>query len=113
MENFSTSVSFIWSIAEILRGSFKLPEQITRLDKDKLLFDQISGDMVNNDKLAEQARAGSKEKFKVVFEPKVIEAFVNRQGRNEKIVDEFMSNGDMRNLIIAAMLEQVYKEARR
>lgn len=80
-------------------------------DEDKLLFDQISGDMASNDKLAEQARAGSKEKFKVVFEPKVIEAFVNRQGRNEKIVEDFMSNGDMRDLIIAALLDDVYSRA--
>lgn len=80
-------------------------------EDDKLLFDQISGDMVNNSKLAEQARAGSKEKFKVVFEPKVIEAFVDRQGRNEKIVNEFMSNGDMRRMIISALLEDVYSRS--
>ena len=67
--------------------------------------------MVNNSKLAEQARAGSKEKFKVVFEPKVIEAFVDRQGRNEKIVNEFMSNGDMRRMIISALLEDVYSRS--
>jgi len=81
-------------------------------DDDKLLFDQISGDMVNNDKLAQQARAGSKEKFKVVFEPQVIEAFVNRQGRNENIVNQFMANADMRNMIIAALLDDVYNKSR-
>jgi type I restriction enzyme R subunit len=80
-------------------------------EDDKLLFDQISGDMAKDSKLAEQARAGSKDKFKVVFEPKVIEAFVNRQGRNEKIVNDFMSNGDMRNLIIAALLDDVYERS--
>ncbi|MET0119259.1 MAG: DEAD/DEAH box helicase family protein [Sedimenticola sp.] len=77
-------------------------------DEDRLLFDQISGDMAQDEKLAEQARAGSKDKFKVVFEPKLVEAFVSRHGRNEKIVNEFMSNHDVRSLIVAALLDEVY-----
>jgi len=81
-------------------------------DEDKLLFEQISGDMAKDEKLAEQARAGSKEKFKVVFEPKATEAFVKRHGRNEKIVNDFMSNPEMRDLIIGTLLEDVYRRAR-
>jgi len=77
-------------------------------EEDKLLFEQISGDMAQDEKLAEQARAGSKEKFKVVFEPKAMEAFVSRHGRNEKIVNDFMSNPDMRSLIVSALLDDVY-----
>ena len=80
-------------------------------DEDKLLFEQISGDMAQDEKLVEQARAGSKEKFKVVFEPKAMEAFVSRHGRNEKIVNDFMSNPDMRSLIVAALLDDVYGRA--
>jgi type I restriction enzyme R subunit len=77
-------------------------------EQDRLLFDQISGDMARDEKLAEQARAGSKEKFKVVFEPKAMQAFVSRHGRNEKIVNDFMSNPDMRSMIVAALLDEVY-----
>lgn len=81
------------------------------IEDDKLLFDQISGNIVNNSKLAEQAHAGSKQKFKVAFEPKDIEAFENRQGCNEKILNEFMANGDMHNMIIAAQLDDVYNRS--
>ncbi len=77
-------------------------------EEDKLLFEQISGDMAQDEKLAEQARAGSKEKFKVVFEPKATQAFVARIGRNEKIVNDFMSNPEMRSLIVSALLDDVY-----
>lgn len=80
-------------------------------DEDKLRFEQISGDMAQDEKLVEQARAGSKEKFKVVFEPKATQAFVARHGRNEKIVNDFMSNPEMRSLIVAALLDEVYGRA--
>ncbi len=80
-------------------------------EEDKLLFEQISGDMAQDEKLAEQARAGSKEKFKVVFEPKATQAFVARHGRNEKIVNDFMSNPEMRGLIISTLLDDVYGRA--
>ena len=80
--------------------------------EDRLLFEQISGDMVADQKLATQARANSKEQFKEVFEPRVLKAFVERKGRNEKIIGDFMSNEAMRTMIIGAMLEDVYLRAR-
>jgi len=42
--------------------------------------------MNQDQKLTEQARVNSKEQFRQVFEPQVMEAFVKRHGRNEKIV---------------------------
>ncbi len=80
-------------------------------EEDRLLFEQITGDMVQDEKLAEQALANTKEKFKEVFEPKAMQAFVARHGRNEKIVNNFMSNPDMRSLIVAALLDEVYGRA--
>ncbi len=81
-------------------------------DEDKLLFDQISGDMVRNARLAEQAQANSIEQFKQVFEPEVMKAFVQRQGRNQKIVNDFMSDKALRDFIMGALLEEVYNAAR-
>ncbi len=76
------------------------------------LFEQISGDMVADVKLASQAKANSKDQFREVFEPAVLKAFIKRKGRNEKIVGDFMSNEDMRNFIISRLLEDVYRQAR-
>ncbi len=81
-------------------------------DADQLLFDQISGDMGRNARLAEQAQANSIEQFKQVFEPEVMRAFVRRQGRNQKIVNDFMSDEGMRRVIMDALLEEVYRAAR-
>ncbi|MCP4363224.1 MAG: hypothetical protein GY796_34925 [Chloroflexi bacterium] len=81
-------------------------------EEDTLLFEQISGDMVQDDKLVEQARANSKEQFRQVFTDQVMMAFINRQGRNEKIVNEFMSNEEVRTLVINALLDDVYGRVR-
>ena len=35
-------------------------------------------------------------------------AFIQRQGRNEKIVNEFMANEEVRTLVINALLDDVY-----
>lgn len=80
-------------------------------DEDKLLFDQISGDMAQ--RRAEQAKANDIEKFKQVFKPEVMRAFALRQGRNQKIINECMSNKALRDFMTDALLEQVYRTARK
>ena len=81
-------------------------------EEDKLLFDQISGDMAQNTRLVEQARANSIEQFKQVFDPEVMRAFVQRLGRNEKIVNAFVTDEDLRNTLSDALLKQFYRMAR-
>ena len=79
-------------------------------DNDKLLFEQISRDMVNDENLSEKARANTMDQFRPVFETEVLKAFVNRQDRNESIVNLFMSNEEARNTIINALLVEVYEK---
>lgn len=80
-------------------------------DEDRLLFEQIAGDMAANETLAEKMRANTKEQVKPVFEAEAMNAFVNRHGRNEKIVADFMQDANMRRLIISALLDDVYSRA--
>lgn len=80
-------------------------------DDDRLLFDQIAGDMVSNESLAEKMRANTKEQVKPVFEAEAMAAFVNRHGRNEKIIGDFLQDEHLRKLIIAALLDDVYQKA--
>ena len=68
--------------------------------------------MQQDPKLAKEAQANSKEQFKPVFSDEVMNAFIQRLDRNEQLVTDFMSNPDMRNLIIDALLEEVYGKAR-
>lgn len=80
-------------------------------EDDFLFMSQVSNDMVQDDKIVTQARANSKEQFRPVFEPEVMKAFIQRLGRNEKIVNEFMANEELRELIINWMLDDVYGRA--
>lgn len=77
-------------------------------DEDKLVLDQIAGDMAKDSKLAQQARAGSKDKFKVVFEPQATIAIAKRQSRNEDFINQIMSSEEMRVRVVAALLDEVY-----
>ena len=79
--------------------------------EDRLLFEQIAGDMAASETLAEKIRANTKEQVKPVFEAEAMKAFVNRHGRNEKIVGDFMQDANLRKLIIAALLDDVYNRA--
>lgn len=80
-------------------------------EEDRLLFEQIAGDMAANEELTEKMRANTKEQVKPVFEAEAMNAFVNRHGRNEKIVGDFMQDANLRKLIIAALLDDVYNRA--
>ena len=82
-------------------------------DADTLLLDQISGDMAQDARLVEQAKANAIGQFKQVFEPKVMRAFARRQGRNQKLIDDVTSNTALRDLILDALLGQVYHLARK
>ncbi len=80
-------------------------------EADRLLFEQISGDMKQDRKLTQQAQANSKEQFKPVFSDEVMNAFIKRLGRNEQLVTDFISNPAMRTLIIDSLLDEVYEKA--
>ncbi|OAD23770.1 Type III restriction enzyme, res subunit family [Candidatus Thiomargarita nelsonii] len=80
-------------------------------EQDKLVFEQIAGKMATNENLSQRARENSKEQFRIVLEPEVMQAFIERLQGDEKIVDEFMQNNDIRAMIINALLDEVYDQA--
>ena len=82
-------------------------------DEDKLLLDQISGDMARDARLVEQAKANAIGQFKQVFKPQVMRAMARRQGRNQELIDDFSSNSALRDLILDALLKQFYHTARK
>jgi type I restriction enzyme R subunit len=82
-------------------------------EQDKLVFEQIAGKMATNENLSQRARENSKEQFRIVLEPEVMQAFIERLQGDEKIVDEFMQNNDIRAMIINALLDDVYEQANR
>jgi len=47
-----------------------------------------------------------------LIKPQLLKAFSARYGQNEKIVNDFMSNPEMRNMIVATLLDEIYKQSR-
>ncbi len=91
-------------IIELINGRFGTDWK----EEDLLLIEQIVGDMVRDKTLAQQGRANSKEQFRPVFEQYVLKAFIQRQGRNEELINRFMSDPEIRELLIKGMLDDVY-----
>ena len=80
-------------------------------DKDRLFLEQIAGDMAADKTLADKMRANTKAQVKPIFDPEAMKAVVNRQGRNEKIIGDFMQDENVRKLVIGALLDEVYQRA--
>ena len=76
---------------------------------DQLLFDQIIGDLQQDDELGDQARNNSLPQFKLAFDPKGLAAVLARLEPNEHISNQFMSNEQLRALALELMMQQVYQ----
>lgn len=76
---------------------------------DQLWFDQIIEDMSADQELKDQAQNNSIENFKLEFDPKVMQAVVNRIERNENIASKFLTEEDLREAAIQMMMKEVYE----
>jgi type I restriction enzyme R subunit len=80
--------------------------------EDRLLFDQVVEDLTQDDELGEQARANDLDNFKHVFDPKALDAFIQRMERNNGIASQVLNNRQMLKAVMAAMMREVYHRAR-
>jgi type I restriction enzyme R subunit len=78
--------------------------------QDQLLFDQVIGDLAGDQQLAQQARTNTIEQFKYAFDPKAMEAFVERMARNENVSSQFMSNEQLRTVALEWMMRRVFTQ---
>ncbi len=77
--------------------------------EDQLLFDQVVGDLTNDQQLADQARSNNIEQFRYAFDPKAMAAFVARMERNEGISSQFASNEQLRAVAMEWMMKKVFE----
>jgi len=80
--------------------------------EDVLFMEAVSGDMLQDEALAEQARVNTMEQFEKVFTPAAMRAVVSRRDRNEEIVGAFMEDAEIRDIVIKALMRDVYERAR-
>ena len=76
--------------------------------EDQLLFDQVVGDLKQDDELGDQAKNNTIDQFKLAFDPKAMAAFVERMERNEDIASKFLENEELRNVAMDWMMQKVF-----
>ncbi len=81
-------------------------------DQDKLLIDQIKGDLIHDEALTEMARVNSKIHFEQVFKEKARTAFIERHERNQQVITDFMSIPELSESLISVLMDEIYTIAR-
>lgn len=79
--------------------------------EDKLLFDQVMGDLSRDEELTEQAQTNTIDQYKYAFEPKALEAFITRMQRNQGISSQFMNNPEFRALVMDWMMQELFNRS--
>ncbi|WP_206915888.1 type I restriction endonuclease subunit R [Alicyclobacillus suci] len=78
-------------------------------ETDRLSYEQIKEDIINNDDLAQKARSNTKENFKFSYEKAFLDIVIGRMGQNEKFFMKILEDGDFKTAVMDYMFEEVYK----
>lgn len=81
-------------------------------EEDRLLMEQVVGDLGHDEGLAAQARSNTLTNFRHVFDPRAMEAIIERMERNQDITEQFMANDELRGMMLNAMMREFYSRAR-
>jgi hypothetical protein len=92
MNNFQDKASFIWSVADLLRGDFKQYEY---------------------QKVIQTAKVNDLDNFKLPTSKMVEDAMLDRMDKNQDIVTRFLNNTEFGEVLRNYIMERVYREVRR
>ena len=79
-------------------------------DADKLFFDQIEAELIQDEKLQTQAKANKIDTFKYAFEDMFLNKLIERMDQNQDIFDKIIENKSFGNLVKELMLKKVYNK---
>ena len=77
-------------------------------EADKLFFDQIEAELIQDEKLKTQAKANKIDTFKYAFEDMFLNKLIERMDQNQDIFDKIIENKSFGNLVKELMLKKVY-----
>lgn len=81
-------------------------------ETDKLLMVQVVNDLADNEGLADQARTNTMGNFRHAFNPAAMDAVISRMERNDNLTEQFMSNEELRGMMLDAMMREFYQRVR-
>jgi type I restriction enzyme R subunit len=77
---------------------------------DKLFFNQIEAELVQDQNLQTQAKANKIDTFKYAFEDMFLNKLIERMDQNQDIFDKIIENKSFGNLVKELMLKKVYNK---
>lgn len=81
-------------------------------DADKLFFDQIEEELVEDGKLSEQAQNNTIENFKFGFDDVFMDKLISRMDQNQDIFTKMMDDSEFGGLVKDYLLKKVYRRLR-
>ncbi|MGN7472394.1 type I restriction endonuclease subunit R [Brevibacillus sp. SAFN-007a] len=78
-------------------------------DTDRLSYEQIKEDIINNDDLAQKAKNNTKENFKFSYEKAFLDIVIGRMGQNEKFFMKILEDSDFKATVMEYMFDEIYK----
>ena len=79
-------------------------------EADKLFFDQIEEELIQDEKLQTQAKANKIDTFKFAFEDMFLMKLIERMDQNQEIFDKIVEDKTFGNLVRELMMNKVYNK---
>lgn len=81
-------------------------------EEDRLSFEQIKEDILNNEELAQRAKSNTKDNFKFSYQKVFLDTVISRMGRNEKIYMKILEDQDFKESVMEYLFEEIYNGLR-
>lgn len=79
-------------------------------EADKLFFDQIEAELMEDEKLQTQAKVNKLDTFKYAFEDVFVEKLIGRMDQNQDIFEKILEDKAFGDLVKELMMKKIYKK---
>ena len=79
-------------------------------EADKLFFDQIEAELLEDESLQTQAKVNKLDTFKFAFDDKFIDKLISRMDQNQEIFEKILEDKDYGNLVKELMMKRIYRK---
>src|SRR5690606_989235 len=79
-------------------------------EADKLFFDQIEAELLEDDTLKMQAQANKLDTFKYAFDDKFIEKLIGRMDQNQEIFEKILEDKAFGSLVKEFIMKRIYNQ---
>ena len=79
-------------------------------EADKLFFDQIEAELMDDETLQTQARVNKIDTFKFAFNDKFIDKLIGRMDQNQEIFEKILEDKVFGDVVKELMMRKIYKK---